>query len=180
MLSSYLAGSSVSVLENHFVEIKEPMASSVGFYMEQRPDTVIWVVLSSVPTKKLYEVEKELIQVLKKTANEPLKMDYLKDCLRRAKRQMKFYTDLSGDNFSRPVITDFLFGEKDGSTLKELQSLKAYDVLDGWKDEDWRNFLRKWFSEAPHISILGKPSAKLAKKLKEEEVRARENRAITV
>ena len=171
VFSTYLAGSSVSVLENHFVEIKEPMASSVSFYMEERPDTVIWMALSSVPTKKFSEVEKELIQILKKTADDPLNMDYLKDCLRRQKRKVLFYADLSGDHFSRQVITDFLFGETDGSTLKDLQTLRAFDELDKWSDGEWRAFLKRWISDAPHISILGKPSAKLAKKLKEDEVR---------
>lgn len=146
------------------------MASSVSFFLEERPNTVIWIALSSVPTKKLAQVEQELIEVLKKTAEGPLNMEYLRDCLRRQKRKMKFSADLNGDNLSKYAITDFLFGEPDGSTLKDLQNLKAYDDLDKWDEGKWRQFLRKWISEAHHVSILGKPSAKLAKQLKEEEV----------
>lgn len=152
------------------MEITEPKASQVSFYGEERPNSVIWIFLSSVPTKKLAEVEKEVIEVLKKTASEPLNMEYLKDCLRRIKRKIKFYADLSGVFFNQPIISDFLFGKTDGSTLKNLQSLEAYDGLEKWSDSDWREFLRRWISDAHHISILGRPSATLVKRIKEEEV----------
>ena len=169
VLGYYLSGSSVSILDKVFVEIEDPYASNVSFSTEERPNTLLWIYLSSVPTKKLAEVEEMLIQVLKKTANEPLDFAYMRDCLRRTKRQTKFYLDLAGDYMATGIITDFLFGEQDGSTLKHMESLKAYDVLETWKDEDWRKFLRTWMADAHHVSILGKPSAKLAKKIKEEE-----------
>ena len=152
------------------MEITEPKASSVSFYIEERPNCVIWNSLYSVPTKKLAEVEKEVIEVLKKTANEPLNMEYLKDCLTRTKRKVKFYADLSGSIFNGSIISDFLFGRTDGSTLKNLQSLKGYDELEKWSDTDWRAFFSRWISDAHHISILGRPSATLVKKIKEEEV----------
>lgn len=152
------------------MEITEPKASTVSFYIEERPNCVIWIALYSVPTKKLAEVEMEVIEVLKKTASEPLNMEYLKDCLRRTKRKVKFYADLSGVIFNQSIISDFLFGRTDGSTLKDLQNLKAYDELEKWSDADWRAFLSRWISDAHHISILGRPSATLVKKIKEEEV----------
>ncbi|KAF8464620.1 cytoplasm protein [Kalaharituber pfeilii] len=169
ILSTYLAGSSASVLEKHFVEIKEPLASSVNFYTEERPDTVIWINLSSVPSKKLAEVEREMIDVLKKTAGSPLDMDYMKECLSRTKRKLKFHADLSGDYFSTTIITDFLFGNRDGSTLQQIKDLKTYEQLAKWGDKDWRGFLSEWISDAHHVSVLGQPSAGLAKKLKEDE-----------
>ena len=160
----------MSVLEKHFVEIQEPCASSTAFYVEERPNSVIWIGLSSVPTKKLAEVEKKVIEVLRKTANEPLDMSYLLDCLRREKRRVKFYVDLSGNYLSRAIITDFLFGERDASTLRELETLNTYDHLEKWGDKEWRDFLKKWISDAHYVAILGQPSANLSKKIKEDEV----------
>ena len=37
-------------------------------------------------------------------------------------------------------------------------------------DEQWRAFLKKWISDAHHVSILGKPSKAMADKLKSDEV----------
>lgn len=169
-IGSYFAGSSISVFDQAFVEIEEPLAAQVGCYAETRPDTVMWVIYSSVPTAKLAEVESKTVELLKKTVDEPLNLEYMRDCLKRARRQHKFGAELSADNLSTPVITDFLFGTKDGSTLKTLKNLEAYDVLEKWGDEEWRAFIRKWFVDNHHVSILGQPSAKLAKKNKEDEV----------
>ncbi len=91
------------------------------------------------------------------------------ECIRRQKRQMKLYAESSGTFFTESIINDFLFGNKDGSTLRTLESLKEYDELEGWTDGQWRDFLKRWISDAPHISILGVPSAKLSKKIKADE-----------
>jgi Zn-dependent M16 (insulinase) family peptidase len=168
-LGTFLAGSSVSILENQLVEIKEPLASSVQFYVEERPNSLIWLQLTSVPTKKLAEVEKRLFEVLKKTVSEPIDLAYVQECLRRTKRQRKFSVESSGYYFSNPLITDFIFGERDGSTLKSFETLSAFDELEKWTETDWRDFLRKWVADNEHVSILGKPSAKLAKKIEEDE-----------
>lgn len=168
-LGTFLAGSSVSILENQLVEIKEPLASSVQFYVEERPNSLIWLQLTSVPTKKLAEVEKRLFEVLKKTVSEPIDLAYVQECLRRTKRQRKFSVESSGYYFSNPLITDFIFGERDGSTLKSFENLNAFDELEKWTETDWRDFLRKWVADNEHVSILGKPSAKLAKKIEEDE-----------
>lgn len=168
VLLIYLAGSSASVLENVLVE-KEQIASAVYYGTDYRPDTVITFTLSSVATEKLAEVEGRLHDLLRETAAKPLDMDYMLECVRRQKRQMKLYAESSGSFFTDSIINDFLFGNRDGSTLKTLGSMKEYDELETWTDGQWRQFLKKWISDAPHISILGVPSTKLSRKIKSEE-----------
>jgi len=152
------------------VEIDEPYASYVDLSVEERPNSVIALGLASVPTKRLAEAEQKVFEVLKKTASEPLDLEYMRDCVRRTRRQIKFYLDLSGDHLRTPLITDFIYGERDGSSLKHLQNLNDLDVLEKWGDEDWRSFLSKWLADAHHVSVLGKPSSKLAKEIKVKEV----------
>lgn len=168
VLLIYLAGSSASVLENVIVE-KEQIASAVYYATEYRPDSVITFTLSSVATAKLREVEGRLHELLRETAVKSLDMDYMLDCVRRQRRQLKLYAESSGSFFTDSIINDFLFGNRDGSTLRTLGSIKEYDELEGWTDGQWRQFLKKWISDAPHISILGVPSAKLSRKIKSEE-----------
>ncbi|KAL7267686.1 hypothetical protein RUND412_009713 [Rhizina undulata] len=168
-LGTFLAGSSVSILENQLVEIDDPYCTSVAWYVEERPQTLIWINLSSVATNRLAEAEKKLFEVLENTLNEPLDFAYMQECLKRTKRQKKFNVESSGYYFSSPVILDFLFGKRDGSTLKNLETLAVFDELEKWGEADWKAFLRKWVVENNHVSILARPSAKLATKIEGDE-----------
>ncbi|KFG81727.1 putative zinc metalloprotease [Metarhizium anisopliae] len=168
ILLTYLCGSSVSVLENVLVE-KEELASSVTQWWEARPNSVIWLQPTGVATEKLEFVEKRLMELLKEVASKPLDMEYMLECIKREKRQVKFHAETSESFYATNIITDYLFGKRDGSTLQELGTLSEYDVLEKWTDEQWRAFLSKWMAHAHHISILGKPSHELAKKMKADE-----------
>lgn len=168
ILMTYLCGSSVSVVENIMVE-KEQLASSVSYWWDSRPNSVIWFQPAGVATEKLAFVEQRLISLLKEVASKPLDMDYIKECLQREKRQVKLQAESSEQFYATNIITDYLFGKRDGSTLRDLESLQEYDVLEAWTDQQWRDFLKKWISDAHHVSILGKPSMELANSLKKAE-----------
>lgn len=168
VLMTYLCGSSVSILENIMVE-KEELASSVSYWWDSRPNTIIWLQPTSVATEKLEFVEKRLFELLKEVASKPLDMDYLKECLRREKRKVKFHAENSNSFYSDSIIEDYLFGKRDGSTLRTLETLSEYDELEKWTDAQWRQFLSKWMADAKHVSVLGKPSFELATKLKADE-----------
>lgn len=168
VLLTYLAGSSVSILENVMVE-KEELASSIGYWWDSRPDSVIWFQPSGVATEKLELVEKRLFELLKEVAAKPLDMEYMLDCVKRERRQIKAQAEGSGNLYATAVINDFLFGKRDGSTLHDLSHISEYDVLETWTDKQWRDFLRKWLSDANHISLLGVPSKTMSKGIKEKE-----------
>lgn len=168
ILLTYLCGSSVAVLENVIVE-KEELASSVSFWWDARPNSVIWLQPTGVLTKKLAFVEQRVISLLKEVASKPLDLVYMKECIQRERRQIKAQAEESEQFYSSNIITDYLFGKRDGSSLKDLATLSEYDILETWTDEQWRTFLSKWMADAKHVSILGKPSKKLAEKQKKEE-----------
>ncbi|KAL6709688.1 hypothetical protein ACN47E_001116 [Coniothyrium glycines] len=169
-LLMYLAGSSVSVLVNTLVE-KEHLASMVYFWVKGHYDMVIWWTLSAVETAKLKDVEKRFFEVLEEHASKPLDMGYLKDCLHRFQRQTRFASEIGQDEYKDPIIKDHLFGNRDGSDLKDaMATLDVFDKLEKWSEEDWRSYLKKWMVDAHHVSILGKPSRALSEKMKAEEV----------
>lgn len=90
----YLAGSSVSVLENTLVE-KEQLASEVLYDVEPRPRILFEFALSGVATDKLESVETRVIELLKETAAKDLDMVYLKECIQREKRQKRLVAEES-------------------------------------------------------------------------------------
>jgi Zn-dependent M16 (insulinase) family peptidase len=169
VILTYLAGSSVSILENKMVE-QEELASSIGNWWDARPKSVIWFNPTSVATEKLEAVERRFFEIIKEVAANPLDMKYIVECVKREKRQQKFNAESSIEYFSNSAINDFLFGKRDGSTLKCLETLDEYDVVEKWTDEQWRDFLRRWISDAKHVSILGKPSKTLSDKMKADEL----------
>lgn len=168
VLLTYLCGSSVSILENVIVE-KEELASSVSYWWDGRPNSVIWFQPTGVATERLHFVEKRLISLLQEVATKPFDMKYMKECIDRELRQVKFQAESSEQFYSSNIITDYLFGKRDGSTLSELKTLSEYDVLHQWTDRQWREFHLKWLVDAHHVSILGKPSMALATELKKTE-----------
>lgn len=164
----YLAGSSASLLENVLVE-KEQITSAVYYSTAEHPNTEIRFTLTSVETEKLEQVEKRFFEVLQEAMTKDLNMQYFQECIERQRRTWKFSTESSASSFAEYVITDFLFGNRDGSTLRDVASLKEYDVLEKWTQDDWRAFINKWIAEANHVTILGVPSKKLSQKLKTDE-----------
>ncbi|KAI9036950.1 putative zinc metalloprotease [Aspergillus affinis] len=164
----YLAGSSASLLDNILVE-KEQLASAVYYTTEDHPSLEIRFTLTSVETDKLAQVEKRFFEVLNDAMQKELDMRYLQECIERQRRTWKFSTESSASQFAEYVISDFLFGKRDGSTLLDVATLKEYDVLEKWTEVEWRTFIKKWISDATHVTILGVPSLKMSDTLKKEE-----------
>ncbi|KAJ5610458.1 hypothetical protein N7510_007177 [Penicillium lagena] len=164
----YLAGSSASLLENIIVE-KEQLASAVYYATEDHPSMEIRFTLTSVETEKLAQVEKRFFEILNDAMSKKLDMKYLKECIDRQRRTWKFSTENSASSFAEYVISDFLFGKRDGSTMLDVASLKEYDILENWTEGEWRTFIKKWIADAPHVTILGVPSKKMSEKLKKDE-----------
>ncbi|KAJ5747682.1 uncharacterized protein N7511_009378 [Penicillium nucicola] len=164
----YLAGSSAALLENIIVE-KEQLASAVYYSTEDHPNMEIRFTLTSVATEKLEQVEKRFFEILQDAMSKDLDMKYLKECIDRQRRTWKFSTETSASSFAEYVISDFLFGKRDGSTMMDVASLKEYDTLKTWSQDQWREFIKKWISDAPHVTILGVPSHKMSEALKKDE-----------
>ena len=169
MLLRYLCGSSASVLDNTLVE-KEHLASGVYHSAQYQPTIVVSFYLTSVATEFLEKVEKRLLDLFQETASKPLDMKFLKECVEVERAQVKFQAESSAQFFSEPIIRDFLFGKRDGSNLRDdLESLEEYDVVEGWGEQKWKDYIRKWFAEGRHISLLGIPSEELSDKLEQDE-----------
>ncbi len=169
VLLRYLCGSAASILDNTLVE-KEQLASAVSFYIEDKLDSTIQFSINSVETERLEEVDQRFFQVLEEAATKPFDMKFIKDCVAVERRQAKFNAESSAESFTDPIIKDFLFGNRNGTSLeRDLKSLKEFDTLGGWGEPQWQQMIKRWFTEAHHVTILGEPSCALSKKLKDDE-----------
>jgi Zn-dependent M16 (insulinase) family peptidase len=165
----YLAGSSAAVLDNTLVE-KEQLASGVYYQVDSRPRTEIAFSMSGVETKRLEKVERRFFEVLAEAMESPLDMNFMQDCIDRQVRTYKFNAEASPTAFADYIISDYLYGKRDGSTLDMIKSLEHFTkTLTSWSEQRWKDFIKGYISDAPHVSILGVPSARLSEQLKEGE-----------
>ncbi|EGD96692.1 zinc metalloprotease [Trichophyton tonsurans CBS 112818] len=171
----YLAGSSASILVHALVE-EEQVTSAVTYDTEERPHTEITFTLSNVATEELEAVERRFFEILKNAMEREIDMKYMHNCIQHHQRIWKFATETSNTSFTEAVITDFLFGERDGSTLETLGTLEEYKILEKWTDLEWRDYIKKWISNANHVSVLAIPSAKMATDVMEDEHKRIEER----
>ncbi|BFZ62739.1 hypothetical protein YB2330_003849 [Saitoella coloradoensis] len=176
ILGNYLT-ESVSVLEKEFVEIEDPLATDISFYTSDSTTSVISLYFSSVPTEALENVEKRLHELLHELAETGFDLERVHMFIERDRLKTLDACETSPHYaFSTPAIIDSIYGSPSGETLTDgMNDLKYYDVVRTWSSADWISLLKKWLIDNHHVSILGKPSAELVKKLETEE-KARKNK----
>ena len=168
VLLAYLASSSASILENVLVE-KEQVATAVYYYVTARPNSIIEFNLAGVDASQLAEVEARFIELLRETTRNSLDMVYMTDCLNQERRRQMFQAENSDSFFSSAALASFLFSKD--RNLEYLSHLREFDELRLWTESQWLKFMQDWLVNAHRVTILGKPSADLSKRMKLEEKR---------
>lgn len=163
ILLRYLSGSSISKLARPLIE-EEKLCSYMSGHRKRRRDLEIILSLGGVKTKNLALAEERVHKLLLEEAKTTLDMDYMLDCIKSSKRSIKQSSEDPMSFFPSHIRTDHVYGNRDGRDLKTLATLKQYDDLEKWTEQQWRAFLSKWFVDAKHISIIGKPSRALAER----------------
>jgi Zn-dependent M16 (insulinase) family peptidase len=167
-LITYLSESSVSILENVLVE-QEELASEISIYVSERPKSVVTFIAEGVATEKADKVAERILELMESVVDNKLDMEYMRQCIARKRRTALLKAEQSYQFFSEIVLVDFLFGPRDGSELVKIKDLEIFDTLEAWTEDQWKTYIRTWFIDAKHITLIGKPSAKLAEQLKAEE-----------
>lgn len=102
--------------------------------------------MSGVETKRLAEAERRLFETFNKAVTEGINMDYMRNCVKRTRRTKKHDVESSNAYFSGPIIVDSLYGTRTGEDLVTLQTLKDFDILEAWSEEQWKSYLNKYAS----------------------------------
>ena len=178
IVTDYLTESSVSVLEKNIVE-EEHLASATNAFLEERTQSLICFSVDNVASEELELVEKRCTEIIENISREPLDMDYLRECVRARKRKVRYVRGRKSSAYELLVTADHLYGDRNGSNLREsLGNLQIFDILEAWDEKMWQDLIKKWLTDAHHVSVLGSPSAKVAEEMKKaEEARVEEQKA---
>ncbi|GAA5896610.1 Sdd3p [Sporobolomyces salmoneus] len=170
VLGQYLTDSAVSPLYKEFVEIEDPACTDISFYSSTADPTVLTVYLSSVPSEQLDTLPKKFKETLARISKEGIDMSRMATVLERQKLSLLNSMETDGaDVLSDVVVADAAYGASDGSDLaKSMKVMADYKVLEGWTAEQWASLLNKFYVDAPALTIVGKPSASLADKVRDD------------
>ncbi|GAA5957635.1 hypothetical protein JCM21900_000775 [Sporobolomyces salmonicolor] len=170
VLGQYLTDSAVSPLYKEFVEIEEPACTDISFYSSTADPTILTVYLSSVPAEQLNTLPQKFKDALARIAKEGIDMTRMTTILERQKLQLlnSMETD-AAEVLSDVVVADAVYGAADGKDLQtSLRVMSDYKALDTWSTKEWAAVLEKFYVQAPALTVVGKPSAALAEKVRDD------------
>ena len=168
VFTEYLSGGPVALLDKTLIE-EEQLASSITVSIKEKLDSLTMFLLADVEIGEMGNVANRFFRVLKEASQKPLDMEYLRDRLERSKRAVKWEKEYAPPAWIGYIADDHLFGDRNGSGLRKLGSLAAYDAIGRWTEGDWLGFFEKWFVNAHAATTFAKPSQALSQKLEKDE-----------
>ncbi|KAI9473757.1 MAG: Metalloenzyme, LuxS/M16 peptidase-like protein [Benjaminiella poitrasii] len=172
VLNIYLTDSPVSVLQKKFVEIEDALCTDVEFHITNHLKSTLMFTASSVPIEEIEIFPTKFFDTLQRLVDtNDIDMTRMATVIEKERLKLLDSAETDAHDTAADVaIFDFLYGSPDGKDLKESVKDQDYlDILAKYTASDWLNILKKWYLDAPHITLFGKPSAEFADQQTEEE-----------
>ncbi|KAK6463361.1 Metalloenzyme, LuxS/M16 peptidase-like protein [Scheffersomyces coipomensis] len=168
MVGAYFTNSPISLLNKYLVEIENPLATDIDYTTDDYIRTTINFTVSGIPNEKLHEVDSKIKQlILEQTNPENLDVQYLRQVIKQQRLKYISSTEKSASMFSNVAISDFIYGNPDGTDLRKwCKDLNEYDILLEWTAEEWSKFIHKELVENKSATVIGIPSSKLNQSIK--------------
>ncbi|CAG0916251.1 unnamed protein product [Notodromas monacha] len=182
IILDYMIDTAISPMRKMFVEIPEPLASSVSHYIMDNQVTAVFFTFENVPADKLGVIKEKFWAVLKGLTEATLDMNRVQTIIR--KKVFECWSALESDPHSAvsdDAITFATYGDSADDLTFMLNSDKYMDVLLGKNAAFWIKILKEYFDEAkPHVTIRARPCKELKAKLAAEEEARVEERVRTL
>ncbi|KAF8307697.1 hypothetical protein DL93DRAFT_2064630 [Clavulina sp. PMI_390] len=172
ILGIYLTDTSVAPLTKEYVEIAEPLCTWIGFYENTRASFIeLAVYFGSVPTEQIDGLSAKFKESLQRIIKEGVDMERMALVLKKDRLKVRISLESQGgDFFSGHVISDFLYGSRDGKELDPaMAEIARYEELGKWTSAQWANLLEKYYVNNQAVIIKSKPSAALSESLEKTE-----------
>ncbi|MBW0512764.1 hypothetical protein O181_052479 [Austropuccinia psidii MF-1] len=165
ILQIYLTESEVSPLSKRFIEIASPLCTDITFFHSDGEKIVVTAYLSSVPNANLLTIGDALRGAIAEEAEE-IHMDRLKDVIEREILQISNAMEADPHGFlPQFAISSFLYGEDRDLVSALTMEVQRYKELATWSAKEWSAIFKRWLTESPSLTVIGKSSVKLADKL---------------
>lgn len=170
MLLEYLNSTAVSPIQRDFVECLEPYCSSVSNNIIENSISVFYLTFEGVDKDRLNVISKKFFKVLNKIASGDEKFDIerMQTILSRKIVQTLSVAETSPHSVViGAIIGHFLYGTNDLQLrCREIPLLEEFMKKD---TSFWLDLLKKYFTSANHVAVIGEPSPSCMKAMSEAE-----------
>ncbi|CAY86191.1 EC1118_1O4_0705p [Saccharomyces cerevisiae EC1118] len=168
VLLDYFTDSALAVFTRELVEIDDPMANSTDCWTDYFMRTIIDLRIQGVPTEKIAATKTKVLEILK---THTIDLSRVRQVVENTKWEYLLNYEKNGESrFSSAVITDYIYGNEDGSSLvSSLKDLSDFDALLQWSQKDWQSLLNRIFVDNKPIIVTAKPSALMYEQLEKEK-----------
>ncbi|XP_064101551.1 uncharacterized protein C05D11.1-like [Macrobrachium nipponense] len=183
VLMEYLTHSSVSPLPSIFVEVEDPLASSVHYSCYEYSVSACYLEFNGVPREKVDYVKPLLMDTLTQlvTGRATIDMIVMRDILKNLiLRQDSRLETSPHDTIADNVIGDALYGYTCEHLDVRLNKKLWFTHLIQESDKFWIQMINRYLIKSPSVVIRGVPSIAEATRLEEEEKQRIEARKLAL
>lgn len=180
-LMKYLCDTSVSPLQQSFIEIDDPFASEITYNVIENSTSCLYFTFENVPLEKIDFIYERFIQLLVDIANGKESIDENRLRIVFEKYILERLSSLENtphDDIAFHILGDFLYSSKNEDFYKRLNVTEVIAELQQNKVDYWINLLRKYFIDNKNVVIRAYPSIAEKEKLAKEDAERLELRKI--
>lgn len=179
ILMKYLCDTSVSPIQQSFIEIDDPFASRVNFNITENSTSLLYFCFENVPLEKIEFIYERLIQLLVDIANgkETIDENRLRTVFEKyIVERLSSLENSPHDDITFHVLGDFLYANKAEDFQKRLNVTEIITKLQDEKLQYWLDLLRRYFVDNHSVTVRSVPSIAEKEKIAYEEAERLEKR----
>lgn len=179
VLMKYLCDTSVSPIQQTFIEIEDSYASSVSYHITENSTSLLYFTFENVPVDKIDSVRERLNKLLSDIANGVEKVDENRLKIVFDKYILERLSSLENsphDEITFHNLGDFLYAGKNEDFAKRLNVTDVITELQKEPLDYWLNLLRKFFVDNKSVTVRAVPSTNEKEKLAKQESERLEKR----
>ncbi|XP_050528273.1 uncharacterized protein C05D11.1-like [Daktulosphaira vitifoliae] len=175
LLLKYLTDTPISALPKEFVEISDPLCSSVSYYISHHLNPSLVLEFENVPIQKLNaeQIPLKLNEVFNKLISNDcyFNLERLRTCIERYKLFLLINLEnCSSSSLANLIIGDFLYGKNQSDLDDRLNTIIILKKLISEDISFWKQILNDYFISNHKVVVRGIPSIKRQQDLANEEV----------
>lgn len=144
ILISYLAGSGVSPMYEHFVEAGNTACGNMWIDMSPANPHIVNFTFVDVHKDRLHGIGKSCRQFFQSLVHQEVDLKRMASIIEKDRNtRIDSLENSPGDLLSGYIMKDALFGRRASDLKDALSDLAYYRVLSSWPSLEWTNLIRK-------------------------------------
>jgi Zn-dependent M16 (insulinase) family peptidase len=179
ILMKYLCDTSVSPVQQTFIEIEDPYASSVSYHISENSTSLLYFSFENVPIDKIDSIKDRLAQLFADIANGVEKIDENRLKIVFEKYILERLSSLEHsphDEITFKILGDFLYADKKEDFAKRLNVSDIISELQKKPLNYWLSLLREFYVDNKSVTVRAVPSISEKEKLAQEDTERIEKR----